>query len=1128
MATDEQLLQEKLFQDDVQARIDALDVTRSFIVQAPAGSGKTELLIQRYLNLLAIVEHPEEIVAITFTRKAAAEMQLRVLRALRGARNADAPQEKHERKTYALAQRALTRSDQQQWSLISNPRRMRILTLDALNASIARAQPLRLTGSGFSVLVGAQLQAIYRGAAFATLDWLAETGDMQAVTVEVLQHVDNNTTDYVAYLSQMLATRDQWLPFVGSGFLSPEEATLLRQRFELSLEFSVSEHLKATTTGLSHGVYADLCELLDYAATNMHDSGETTSAICTLKGIVRLPQADPREISLWRGIAEALVTKSGGVRKKVDKRQGFPPGDKAKKDAMHTLLERLADDVDLAEYLGGISSLPPLHYSDEQWQVLLALFRLLPLAVGELKRLFNEQGVCDHVDIALMAGAALGNAENPGDLALLLDYRISHLLVDEMQDTSAAQYRMLETLTGGWQPDDGRTLYCVGDPMQSIYRFRNAEVGQFLLARECGIGNIRLQTLVLRRNFRSGEGLVSWFNAVFPTIFAATDDPLRGAVSYSEAVPVEHLMGQGSCVTHAVFGADVRVEAQQGCRVIAATLRQYADDDMAVLVRARTQLPQLLGELRTAGISYRALEIDRLTDLPEIIEVLSLTRAAAHQGDRMAWLGILRAPWIGLHWSDLHALVRNDAGSTVWELLNNDQRMQTLSSEGRQAIERARGSLQLLGAPRRSESLRGLVEGVWFALGGPGVLSDDYAVENVYRYFEVLSSLERAGTLMDVGELEATLDLERVSNNDNARLHIMTMHRAKGLQFDHVILYGLGRQPGSGERSVLSWVDLPGKNGEARSIVSPVGRRSDVEKDPIYLYIEQSKSQKDRNEQARLLYVACTRARKTLHLMGNTEVSSDGQSCKPPKSNSLLRFLWPALDADFSKQIAAQKLPAATSQASPWVRPERRQFAAPWVLPPVEHLQGDATAGEDPDNSAVEFYWVGNDARIAGTLVHRWLQIFADNQTQVRPRSDQRREITSRWLRESGLSGDAAKSVLARVDSAVTSMLGDEKGLWILDGPGYAELKLTAVIEGNLVSVIMDRVRIDASDTHWVIDYKSGSHEGGDLRGFVQAEVSRYRQQLERYAFIYRKWSGAEVRCALYFPLLREFVEVPV
>ncbi|HNP64023.1 MAG TPA: UvrD-helicase domain-containing protein, partial [Woeseiaceae bacterium] len=159
---------------DVAARIDALDVTRSFIIQAPAGSGKTELLIQRYLSLLAVVREPEEIIAITFTRKAAAEMQLRVLDALRLANAGIQPREAHQRKTFELAGAALVRSNKLGWNITMNPRRLRILTLDALNASIVRSLPLSPHGSGSTIVTGAELGAAYEAAALSTLDWLGE------------------------------------------------------------------------------------------------------------------------------------------------------------------------------------------------------------------------------------------------------------------------------------------------------------------------------------------------------------------------------------------------------------------------------------------------------------------------------------------------------------------------------------------------------------------------------------------------------------------------------------------------------------------------------------------------------------------------------------------------------------------------------------------------------------------------------------------------------------------------------------------------------------------------------------------------------------------------------------------
>jgi len=1121
-----------LLEDDLRAREESLDVTRSFIVQAPAGSGKTELLIQRYLKLLAVVDNPEEILAITFTRKAAAEMQFRVLSALQMAHRDEDPNQEHQRLTKALASAALQRDDRQGWRLIENPPRMRIQTLDSLNGLIARFRPISSpeSASGTRIIVDAELDSLYQASALATLDWLPEDGVMNAATREVLIHVDNNTQIYVSYLSQMLATRDQWLPFIGSGLLTTGEDSALRHRFEQNLDTAVVDHLELTASVISPTTGAALSGLLDYAASKLCDSGSASNPICELQGLEELPAANSQNIAQWNGLADLLLTTTGQFRKRVDKRQGFPAGDSGQKAAMHALLEELADQQRLAELLHGVRTLPPLHYSDEQWTVLLALFRLLPLAVTELKRLFAEQGVSDHIEIALTAGAALGTAESPGDVALLLDYQLRHLLVDEMQDTSSAQYRMLEALTGGWEQGDGRTLYCVGDPMQSIYRFRNAEVGQFLLARDCGIGDIRLTSLVLHRNFRSGEFLVDWFNTVFPEIFSDHDDPLSGAVSYSDAVSVPQFSEQGRCCVHPVFGGNPELEARLGSKVIGETLSNYPKDEMAVLVRGRTQLPALLGELRKAGIEYRAIEIDRLTDLPEVIEVLALTRAAVHQGDRLAWLAILRAPWIGLDWTDLHSLVVNDGASTVWELLRDTERLAGLSETGRQSVESARDVLATLVAPRRSLSLRELVENAWMALGGPAILNDEYAVGNVYRYLEVLEKHEQYGSLTDVANLESILDLERVSSDVNARLHVMTMHRAKGLEFEHVLLYGLGRLPGSGDRRVLSWFDIPDEHGDERKIISPVGPRADISKDPVHRFIELSEAAKDRHEQARLLYVACTRARKSLHLSGHTAVTAEGDDFRPPAKSSLLRLLWPALEPQYANAFANYVAETSGEQSKPWMNPVLRRFESAWTLPEVAPLPGTTREMESgAADQEVEFYWVGMEARIAGTIVHRWLHAFAEGRATADVQSlPQYRPVTHRWLKEMGVGDEMNADIGVRVENALRRILEDKKGRWVINGHGHAEIGLSGVYEGTVESVILDRVRIDNQGVHWIIDYKTSTHEGGDLAGFLQAETDRYRAQLRKYAAIYSAYSGADARCALYFPLLQTFLEVDV
>src|SRR5205823_4529072 len=119
---------------------------------------------------------------------------------------------------------------------------------------------------------------------------------------------------------------------------------------------------------------------------------------------------------------------------------------------------------------------------DSQWQALESILSLLNPAVAQLKLLFGETGKADFTEFVHGALQALGSVDDPSDLLLSLDRSVRHILVDEFQDTSLSQWELLARLTAGWEPGDGRTLFLVGDPMQSIYRFREANVALFLKA----------------------------------------------------------------------------------------------------------------------------------------------------------------------------------------------------------------------------------------------------------------------------------------------------------------------------------------------------------------------------------------------------------------------------------------------------------------------------------------------------------------------------------------------------------------------------------------------------------------------------------------------------------------------
>ena len=196
---------------DSAARERALDTSTSFIVQAPAGSGKTELLIGRYLKLLQTVDSPASVVAITFTRKAAGEMRARVIQALRKANAGVAPEAAHELATYEIARAVLDHDRLLGWNLLRNPAQMRIETIDALCGGITRRMPW-LSRFGAMPDVSEKAQDLYREAAQNTLRHVERENESLA---DLLLHLDNDFAAAERLIMNMLEKRDQWLRHTG-------------------------------------------------------------------------------------------------------------------------------------------------------------------------------------------------------------------------------------------------------------------------------------------------------------------------------------------------------------------------------------------------------------------------------------------------------------------------------------------------------------------------------------------------------------------------------------------------------------------------------------------------------------------------------------------------------------------------------------------------------------------------------------------------------------------------------------------------------------------------------------------------------------------------------------------------
>ncbi len=1143
--------------EDAVARRRALDVARSFIVQAPAGSGKTELLIQRFLALLARVDAPEEIVAITFTRKAAGEMRKRVLAALEAGALDAPPPTVHERATRELARAARARDARAGWELAANPNRLRIDTIDALCHGLARQMPV-LSRFGAQPETVEDAAALYEEAARRTLTTLDEGGEDASRIARILVHLDNDVATAAWLIADMLACRDQWIRHITGRMPAAER----RARLEAALAGETRGALARLAGLVPPELQGEIAALAGHAAANLGASGKASPLLACAR-LVALPRVELGDLDRWRGIAELLLTQAGTVRRQVDVRTGFPPGktkaEKAAAAAAKARFEALSQAIalrrTLIEELHFTRALPPARYTDAQWDVVEALTGLLPLAVARLELLFAERGQADFTAVSQAALRALGEPDAPTDLALALDYRVRHVLVDEFQDTSLSQFELLARVTAGWEPGDGRTLFVVGDPTQSIYRFREADVGLYLRARHEGIGAVALEPLTLYVNFRSQQGIVDWVNDAFAAVLADAEDLASGAVPYSRAV-AEHPAEAGGAVTvHALLSLDREAEAQRVVELITAVRAENEDRTTAILVRSRSHLAAIAPRLKAAGLRFRAIEIEELGHRPVVQDLLALTRALLHPADRVAWLAVLRAPWCGLTLADLTTLAGDDHRAGVWRLMNDAARLARLSSDGGRRLDRVRLVLGASLAHRRRGSLARWIEGAWLALGGPACVEDAADLEDAMVYFRLLGELEAGGDLTDLETLARRVAVlfALPDAQADARLQVMTIHKAKGLEFDVVIVPGLGYPPRRKDPRLLMWCERPrmlrslpsgGRvrvSGGSDLLLAPIREAAETE-DPVYRYLDALDDVKARHEDARLLYVAATRAKSRLHLVG--QVNFDGRSVKP-RPRSLLERLWPAVEQAFlgAVQTAASANDQPRAPASVVERMERaepaaqaviRRFPADWTLPdapaPIAWMPPTVAPIERASpHERIEFSWASETAKHVGTVVHRFLQLIAGegpNAWDAR-RVSGLRQVFARDLARLGVPQSEMENAVTRVAEALAANLTDERGRWLLgvQAEARSELRLTGALGGEIVSVAIDRTFVDEQGARWIVDYKTGVHEGGDLEGFLDREQERYRAQLERYAALIRPLDSRPIRLGLYFPLLKGWRE---
>lgn len=1083
---------------DAVERERALDPCASFIVSAPAGSGKTELLMQRFLRLLAVVERPEEIVAMTFTRKAASEMQGRIIAALRykGGRAAqdDEPLSPYELSRMGLARTVLERAAEKGWDILANPGRLKVQTIDSFCASIVRQMPV-LSRMGAYASVSDSPAELYLEAARRTVETAEDDGDEAASVICALKLLDNSTAALTDRLAAMLEKRDQWMRHVSGA----EPDTELRSRLEEPLKEAVEAAIKGVIDALPTFLEPRLIAAIRYAAANGDDKRSLD--------VLTLPTTSADELGRWQAIQRLLLTDDGEWRKTVNVKNGFPAGKagKERKDDFLELIAALSEQDGLLERLAALKRVCAPAYTDEEWRTLSALIHLLPAAVKRLEEVFMERREVDFQAIALAAIEALGTDEAPTDLMLILDWRIRHILVDEYQDTSYTQLALLNALVRGWERGDGRTLFVVGDPMQAIFQFRDSDVGLFLDAKRNGIGGVNLTPVDLRSNFRSTSVLVDWVNNAFGQAMPPKDDATVGAIRYS---PSSSVIPGGALPAITLFAG--RADATEADRIISLIKDIPADESVAVLCRSRSHAALLVSALKKEGVPFRAQDFDQLWRTPVVQDLYALARALAHPYDRVAWLAMLRSPLCGMRLADLLHLSAGDSKSAVWTLLNDHERLNGLSEDGRgRALhihERVHKALSLVGRV----DFRWLVEGLWIEVGGPAAARDEAGMKDAEAFFRVIESVSMAGGLDAFKDAEARLKALYASHAaPDARIDIMTIHKAKGLEFDNVILPMLGRRPQTERKKLLLWFER-----EESLLLAPMEKKDASCSSGVYDYLRRMHEAKADLEQARLFYVACTRARKRLYLFGHAGITVDKKSFF-----ALIRGLLP--DPEVTP-------PSETAQEGRAVQPLLRRLPCPFTLP---YVPPAIASGATPDAASDDpvFDWAGARIRHIGTVVHRCLAMIArqglDRWDAGRVKAGKNR-ITAH-LKSLGLNAHDAGVSADDCIAAIARTLKDARGRWLLEAhpEQAAEWPITSVVGNRFVKSVIDRTFV-ADGVRWIVDYKTGVHEGGGLDEFIKNEKERYAPQLERYGVaLIALGETREIRKGLYYPAHSAWIE---
>jgi ATP-dependent helicase/nuclease subunit A len=1105
--------------------LNAADPHRSAAVMASAGTGKTWLLVTRLIRLLLDGARPDGLLAVTFTRKAAAEMQLRLLQRLRELAECDSAALDQALARIGAPQDPTTRARAQRLyeDLLYSAAPLRITTFHAFCQELLRRFPLEAdVPAGFEVL---ESSGILTEAAWDSLFAAAtlEPDGALAQSLDILFERCGGLHNTRTALLEFLAHRSDWWAFCPDGVGALHFTTdYLNRAYDIDPAQDYAGQFLDTQTCAD---FQNFTALLDkhHTSTNAGHAAAIHQALTT-------DQPDPERIALLRtamlrGDGEPRARKASGAQEK----SLGSAGQTRFLELHEELCVRL---MDLEDRLRRVAN----HALTQAW--IAAGLRLLE----HYQQLKLERRQLDFADLEWKAYCLLTQAGNAHWVQYKLDQRIDHLLVDEFQDTNPTQWRLLlplleEIAAGG--SERARSLFLVGDAKQSIYRFRRADARLLEHAAHWLQQQSGADLYDLDKSRRSAPAIMACVNAVFgsgilqerlahfhPHATYLDDSWGRVEILPPPAVPTEVAPQTGlrdplrtprpepgdsahdleaqriAARIQELIALGIGVPDEQG-------VRPLSYQDIIILLRRRTHAEAYERALRSAGIPYLGAARGALLESLEIRDLVALLNILIVPYDDLALAQVLRSPLFAAADDDLMQLAHDDGAWT--------DRLARLGPTLPPAAPLARAAHLL--ARWRELAGRLPVHDLLDRIYSEGNLPARYVAAfpaalrprvraNLTRFIELALEVD-SGRYPSLAHFLARVRELRASTEDapdaapppgGARVRLMTIHAAKGLEAQVVILADTGPVRNR-SKAYQALVDWPASAQGPRHFLLTGG------KDTLDAFSRQRLAEQqlaEQREEANLLYVALTRAKRVLIVSSASEDQDSWYNLiKTPLSASAVTAADGALVLESGPLPAPAPVATSAAATAIVIDPRMRQGLAP-VLEDAE-IAPSHSAGES--SAAL----IEEDGLLRGRAIHRFLELLCKS-----PRTMDTHTLRARVAEELGLNAEDAdlQDWWTEAQAVVRDPRHRELFELAASDTAYNEIPIQYRVGERRVFGIIDRL-VRRGNRVMVIDYKT--HITATPAALPQL-AEPYRAQLRLYAEGVRAlWPDADIRTALLF-----------